>query len=52
MKRNIILQPSQRIDIWQGKLDVTGELRIYYGYRLKDGTIVYDPTPIQDVISD
>ncbi len=52
MKKNIILQPSQHIDIWKGQLGVTGELQIYYGYRLKDGTIVYDPEPIQSVISD
>jgi hypothetical protein len=52
MKKAVILRPTQRLNLWQGQLSATGEVQIYYGYRLPDGTIVLNPQPLEDVITE
>ncbi|MFK5970178.1 MAG: ExeM/NucH family extracellular endonuclease [Candidatus Marithrix sp.] len=37
------LAPVQQLNIWNSLLDLAGNVKIYVGYRLADGKIVYSP---------
>jgi hypothetical protein len=41
-RRGVRLEQTQFVDIYQGYIPVIGVLKIYFGYRLADGTIVYN----------
>ncbi|MDM8566484.1 Calx-beta domain-containing protein [Candidatus Halobeggiatoa sp. HSG11] len=37
------LAPVESIEIWNNPLDITGSVKVYVGYRLANGKIVYSP---------
>jgi hypothetical protein len=41
-RRGVRLEQTQFVDIYQGYIPVIGVLKIYFGYRLAEGTIVYN----------
>jgi len=43
-------QPIE-VPIYQGRLDITGILNIYFGYRLTDSTIIYSPESLDMILS-
>jgi hypothetical protein len=46
----VVLEPVQEVDIYQGHFLGTGELSIFLGYRLEDGTVVVSPTAVEVII--
>ncbi len=43
------LKPVQQVDIWDDFLDLTGTVKVYIGYRLADGEIVYSPKDVIEI---
>jgi hypothetical protein len=41
-RRGVRLEQTQFVDIYQGNIPLIGLLKIYFGYRLANGTIVYN----------
>ncbi len=41
-RRGVRLEQTQFVDIYQGYIPLIGVLKIYFGYRLAEGTIVYN----------
>ena len=48
----VTLQPVQKITMYQGQFVGAGQLKIHFGYRLPDGTVVYNSEPIDITISE
>ena len=40
------LSTVQQLDIWNNPLDILGDVKVYVGYRLADGRIVYSPNDV------
>ena len=49
-KEDVFLSQMHRVDIYQGTFPFPGILFMYFGYRLKDGTIVYNGQQYMTVI--
>jgi len=49
-QEDISLEAEQAIQIFQGKIPLTGSFQIFFGYRLQDGTVVYNPDSIDALI--
>jgi hypothetical protein len=49
-QEDLSLEAEQAIQIFQGKVPLTGTLQIFFGYRLQDGTVVYNPRSIEAFI--
>jgi hypothetical protein len=41
-QQNVSLTANQVVEIYRGQFVGTGELQIFYGYRLADGTVVFN----------
>jgi hypothetical protein len=46
----VVLAPVQTVDLYQGRFLGTGELSIFLGYRLEDGTVVVSPLGVEVII--
>jgi hypothetical protein len=46
----VVLEPVQTVDLYQGHFLGTGELSIFLGYRLEDGTVVVSPLGVEVII--
>ena len=40
-QENILLEPEQPVHLYTGQLSLPGFIRVFFGYRLQNGTIVY-----------
>ncbi|ALG67862.1 hypothetical protein [Beggiatoa leptomitoformis] len=49
---NVTLTATQSLSLYQGKFFYPGKLDIYFGYRLLDGTFIYNYQPISITITD
>jgi hypothetical protein len=45
------LEVVEDVEIFSGEFEMTGVLKIYFGYRLADGTVVESLEPIEVVIN-
>ncbi len=41
-KHNVSLSETQAVDIYTGELSISGTLKIWFGYRLENGAIIYN----------
>ncbi|OQW93718.1 MAG: hypothetical protein BWK79_09670 [Beggiatoa sp. IS2] len=48
-KKGVTLSATQIVDMYKGKFIATGSLRIWFGYRLADGTVVFNAAKTLDV---
>jgi hypothetical protein len=48
---DIVLTTEQSIQIYQGQIPLTGFIQIFFGYRLPDGTLIYNPQSIDTLIN-
>ncbi|WP_161575429.1 leucine-rich repeat domain-containing protein [Beggiatoa leptomitoformis] len=46
LSKSIILQPQTSLEMYTGHFVATGELKVYVGYRLSDGTLVTNTKPV------
>ncbi|EDN68073.1 hypothetical protein BGP_2218 [Beggiatoa sp. PS] len=44
------MEAEQAIQIFQGKIPLTGYFQIFFGYRLQDKTVIYNPRSIDALI--
>jgi len=52
MINNVSLAAVQPVAIYQGTFQATGHLRIYFGYGLADGTLVFNSQPLETTIEE
>lgn len=45
-QQGVTLQATMPVDLWNGKLEAPSMYYFFTGYRLEDGTIIYNPLPI------
>lgn len=50
-KREITLTGIQSVDIYKGTMPVAGTMRVYFGYRLLDGTIIFNGSQAIEIVS-
>lgn len=50
MINNVSLAAVQPVAVYQGTFQATGHLRIYFGYGLADGTLVFNSQPLETTI--
>jgi hypothetical protein len=50
VQKGVILQPEQSFIMYQGFL-VHGYIKVYFGYRLSDGTVVVNAQPLEMTIN-
>ncbi len=48
---NVILQPQHPVEMYQGQFALPGFLRVFFGYRLPDGTVVTNADSIDILIN-
>jgi predicted secreted hydrolase len=48
-QQNVVLTEKQVVDIFIGHFVATGKLRVYFAYRLADGTVVFNGQKTVDV---
>jgi uncharacterized protein YkwD len=48
---NVILAAVQQVSLYQGKIPASGNFKVYFGYRLADGTLVKNTQPIEMVVN-
>lgn len=48
-KKGVTLSATQVVDMYKGKFIATGSLRIWFGYRLANGTVVFNAAKTLDV---
>lgn len=48
-KKGVTLAATQAVDMYSGRFIATGSLRIWFGYRLADGTVVFNAAKTLDV---
>jgi len=51
LEKGVTLLPNQPLSVYEGEFIATGFLDIYFGYRLQDGTMVVNTTPIHTIIN-
>lgn len=51
LEKGVTLLPNQPLSVYEGEFIATGFLEIYFGYRLQDGTMVVNATPIHVIIN-
>ncbi|MDM8568941.1 hypothetical protein QUF50_05420, partial [Thiotrichales bacterium HSG1] len=44
--KRIKLAPVEQLNIWDEPIDIAGSVKVYVGYRLADGRIVYSPKDV------
>jgi len=48
---NVTLTDTQEVSLYSGKFIYAGTLKVYFGYRLQDGTLVFNAQPIDITIN-
>ncbi|EDN70505.1 hypothetical protein BGP_1055 [Beggiatoa sp. PS] len=46
------LAQSLEVPIWDKPIGVTGKINIYFGYRLRNGTVIYSPQTLDVMITE
>jgi pimeloyl-ACP methyl ester carboxylesterase len=51
-REQVTLITNQPVTLYSGKLPVAGKLRIFFGYRLQEGTLVTNSQPMEAIVND
>jgi hypothetical protein len=49
---DVTLEATQSVSMYSGKFIYSGTLKVFFGYRLADGTLVQNDQPIDIIIND